>query len=423
MDKSLSRYSARMLLITCILWPLRVAGQQPLTLDEALREAHRANAQLPVAALGVAISQSLVREATASRWPRLSLESGLSTGAPLAYTTSQGQLQIVAGDTLLSGGLRRANLNAARFRLRAAGAGLRMAEKDVDLAVRLRFSEFLRGEQEIVFRQQGIERLNAYLAQIEARKAGGQPVGGDLLTTQVRLGSEEAALAEAERVLDETRFQLNDLLGRQATAPLELAALPLPSPPTLAPDTAWVVAPEVGQAAANRAAAHAGIAATQSERRPQLSVSANVGVLPVLSDSNPGTGLNSGSGFGGAVVFSLSWPLLDGGVYRARLRRAQLLAEQARDSELVVRRQLRLAFTVASAQHVRFYQQVQSWARNLLISRDAYLQTESLYAGGAATALEVLDAYAAWINANGAYGDAVLRYQQAEANELRWGTP
>src|SRR5437773_9634686 len=37
--------------------------------------------------------------------------------------------------------------------------------------------------------------------------------------------------------------------------------------------------------------------------------SANLGVLPVFADSNPGTGLNSGSGFGGALVFSLSWPL------------------------------------------------------------------------------------------------------------------
>jgi hypothetical protein len=35
----------------------------------------------------------------------------------------------------------------------------------------------------------------------------------------------------------------------------------------------------------------------------------------------------------------------------------------------------------------------------------------------------VLDAYAAWITVNDSYADAVLRYRQAEASYLRWGTP
>jgi outer membrane protein TolC len=46
-----------------------------------------------------------------------------------------------------------------------------------------------------------------------------------------------------------------------------------------------------------------------------------------------------------------------------------------------------------------------------------------MYSGGAATALQVLDAYAAWINASESYADAILRYRQAEASALRWGTP
>jgi outer membrane protein TolC len=143
----------------------------------------------------------------------------------------------------------------------------------------------------------------------------------------------------------------------------------------------------------------------------------------VFADSNAGTGLNSGSGFGGAVVLSLSWPIWNGGVYRARLHRAQLEAQQARNSQIAVQRRSRLAWQVAAAQQVRLYQQVQAWAHNVPLARDAYLQTESMYNGGAATTLEVLDAYAAWINANEAYADALLRYRLAEANSLRWGTP
>ena len=413
----------RFLLLVCAVWPLRLAAQHPITLDEAIREARAANAELPVSALDVDVARTLVREAQAGRRPRLSVESWASTGGPLAYTTSQGQALLVAGDTLLDGGLRRANIEAGRHRIEVAGAGFRIAEKDLDLAVRLRFSELLKAEHEITFRRQGIDRLRSYLSQIEGRKAAGQPVGSDVLTAQVRLGTEEATLADADRALDEARLELNDLMGRDPAGPLALAPLPPPTPPESLADTPWLTTPEVRQAAASRAAAEASIGATRAERRPLLSVSANVGVLPVFADSNAGTGLNSGGGFGGAVVLSLSWPIWNGGVYRARLDRAQLEAQQARNSQIAVQRRSRLAWRVASAQQLRLYQQVQAWARNVPLARDAYLQTESMYNGGAATTLEVLDAYAAWINANEAYADALLRYRLAEANSLRWGTP
>ena len=128
----------------------------PLTLDEALSEARNANAHLPVAARGVDIARTSVRESKASRSPELAVTSSVNTGGPLAYTTSQGAAQVVGAATLFDGGLRRANLSAANFRLQGAGAGFRVAEKDVDLAVRLWFSEFLRAENEIAFREQGI---------------------------------------------------------------------------------------------------------------------------------------------------------------------------------------------------------------------------------------------------------------------------
>jgi len=393
-----------------------------LTLDEALREARNANAHLPVAAIGVDIARASVREARASRAPTIALTSGINTGGPLTYTTSQGAAQVVGAATLLDGGLRRANISAANYRLQVAGAGFRAAEKDVDLVVRLWFSEFLRAENEIAFRQQGLERLRSYLSQVQGRRAAGQPVGSDLVTTRVRLGTEEAALTDAKRALDEARLQLHDLMGRVPDAPLTIAPLPPPGPPAIIGGAPWLATPDVRAAEANTAATQAGIAATRSERRPQLQVSANAGALPMFG-RDLGTGPNSGSGLGGAVLFSLSWPFFDGGVFRARLDRARLEAQQAQDSEIVVKRHVRFSSQLAAAQLTRLYQQVETWNRNIPTARDAYLQTQSMYTGGVATALEVLDAYTSWINANQAYTDAVVRYRQAEANYIRWGTP
>jgi outer membrane protein TolC len=396
--------------------------EPPLTLDEVLRQAHNANAHLPVAALEIDIARASVREIKASRSPNLALTSSANTGGPLAYTTSQGAAQVVGGATLFDGGLRRANLSAANYRLQGASAGFRVAEKDVDLNVRLWFSEFLRAENEILFREEGLERLRSYLSQVEGRRAAGQPVGSDVLTTEVRVGTEEAALADARRALDEARLQLNDLMGRVPDTPLALVALPAPGLPTILAGTPWLATPDVRAAEANTAATQAAIAATRSERKPQLQLSANAGALPVFG-RDFGTGPNSGSGLGGAVLISLSWPFFDGGVFKARLDRARLEAQQAQDSEIVVKHQVRFSSQLAATQLTRLYQQVATWNRNIPIARDAYLQTQSMYTGGAATALEVLDAYTSWIDANQAYTDAVVRYRQAEANYIRWGTP
>ncbi|MEO6211090.1 MAG: TolC family protein, partial [Gemmatimonadaceae bacterium] len=231
-------------MLGCALLPARIVAQErargpstsPLTLEEAIDFARASNAQLPVALLDSTIAQTELREARASRWPRVSLESSANFGGPLAYTTSQGLLQIVGSDTLYSGGLRRANLRAARYRVQFAGAGYRIAQKDVDLEVRLRYAEALRAEEGIAIRTQGIERLRSYLAHIQARQAAGQPVGSDVLTAQVRLGREEATLADSRRALDEARLELNDLMGRDPRSPLTLVPLPTPSPPVSVAD-------------------------------------------------------------------------------------------------------------------------------------------------------------------------------------------
>jgi outer membrane protein TolC len=55
------------------------------------------------------------------------------------------------------------------------------------------------------------------------------------------------------------------------------------------------------------------------------------------------------------------------------------------------------------------------------VARDAYLQAESVYRGGQGTALNVLDAYDAWIQADQNRLDVVYSYRVAEAELYRWG--
>ena len=123
------------------------------------------------------------------------------------------------------------------------------------------------------------------------------------------------------------------------------------------------------------------------------------------------------------LTFSLSWPLWDTGVYRARLEQARLGADRARQVATAVRREARLEWRRAFAELWSRYRELLVRTGNVPVAQDSYLRAESLYRGGAATALDVLDAFTQWIDASEAAAEAALGYRAAEARLLRWGTP
>ncbi|HVX39456.1 MAG TPA: TolC family protein [Gemmatimonadaceae bacterium] len=409
--------------VSALLAAPRLAAQHRYTLDDVLRAARAANAHLPVAALNVSIARQQLREAEARRKPRVFLDGDVHDGAPPAYTSGDARLQVIGADTLFDGGRLRATQTSAEHMLRAAISGYRVTEKDIDLDVRLRFADALDAQRTIDIRRTSLDRLRAYLTLIEAMRAGGQGVANDVLRTRARVAAEEANVADAERLFDDAQVDLNDLMGRPPREPLPLADLPSPTPVRSSSDAPWRSVPDIAQADAITAAARAGVTVARADRRPQISITADVGYLPTLGNSNAGTGLNTGTGAGGELTLWFTWPIWDAGVFKARLAEAQLAAEQAADSALVVRRQAQLEWSRAIEQLDDLYQIVQLRASSVPLARDAYLQAESMYRGGVGTALDVLDAYSAWVDAQIAEVDATRDYRQAEARFIRWGTP
>jgi outer membrane protein TolC len=411
----------------------------PLTLDEALREAHAANARLPVAALDVQISRDALREARAERWLKLALEADFTVAPPSGYDTALSdsgveRLELVGRQTLADGGARRAGVARAEARSHAAAARYRIAERELEVDVRSQFAECLEVQEEIAARREGLERLRRYDAWLRSRQAGGQGIAADVLRSRVRVASEEAELVEAERHLDTARSTLNDLMGRDPAAEIETAALPAPEPPALAADAAWPGAPEVLEAEAGTRAAAAELRIAQAENRPQLSASADFGfwgsgttelIPPELRAADPDAGfwdrLRRDAGY--SVGLSLAWPLWDHGARRARLAQAQLALRQAQGEETVQRRRARLMWQQARAARASAYRQTEVLSRSIPEARDSYLEAESRYRGGAASFLDVLEAHAAALDVSVRLAEAVLRYRVAQALELRWGTP
>jgi outer membrane protein TolC len=399
--------------------PLR--AQSRLTLEDALVEAHTANAQLPLAALDARIALARLREARGALGPRFSLDGDLHGGTPTKYASGDGRLQLLAEQPIYDGGALRAGVAVLRAESEAGQARYRIAEKDLDVEVRVGFATVLELDTAIAVRREGLARLRTYVAAIQARLAAGEGVAGDLLKTRVEIGDADAGLADAQRLRDQARLTLNDLLGRDPSAPLELAPLPLPTPPPDSMAETWSVAPEVQQAEAEAAAARSGVALVTADRRPHLDLSMNAGAQPAFGTF--GNGINNGQGWGTEFLLSLNWPLFDAGGYRARRDQARLRVDQTMRADMAVRRQARLAWSQARADLAARYREVETRARTAAIAEDSYLAAQSLYRGGGTTALDVLDAYATWVAASEAVAQAVFSYHVAAAQLIRWGTP
>ncbi len=399
-----------------------LGAQASLNLEDALREAHAANAQLPLAAFESRIAAAALREARGALGPRFSLDGDLHGGSPAEYAGNDGRLQLLAQQPIYDGGALRAGVAVQRALFGASQARYRQAEKDLDFDVRVGFAQLLELDSVIAVRSEGITRLRSYRAAIGARRAAGEGVAGDLLRTDVQLGQAEADLADASRQRDLARLALNDLLGRDPDAPLTLTEGAAPSVPP--PDTgaaAWSGAPEVRQAEAQVTAARSGTALAAAERRPQLDLAVNAGTQPAFSTA--GSGFNNGRGQGVEFLLSLSWPLLDAGGYRARRDQARLRLAVAQAGEVAARRQVRLAWAAARTELAARHAEVETRRRTAAAALDSYLTSESLYRGGAATALEVLEAYTTWRAANEDVTQAVFNSRVAEAELVRWGTP
>jgi outer membrane protein TolC len=404
-----------------------LAGEEPpVTLDEALALAQAANARLPPAASEREIARQKERETRAQRWAKIALEGGFVYAPPGGYDPAltnggEGRLQIVGRQPLYDGGENRAAVSKASSQIEVAAARYRIAQRDVELEVQTQFAQWWEARAEIEARRDGLARLGGYRTSLESRRAAGQAVGPDMLKTDVRRASDQSDLAQAEERLAEARLNLNDLMGRDLASPLELAPEPPPSVPGERPADAWAGAPEVAEAAAERESARAELGIARAEAKPHLLATADTGFW-TSDTSRPSRFADrfwKSAGF--SLGLSLQWPLWDFGAIGARIVQARVAESEAGQKETVESRHARLQFLLARSALDRALREFELLSRAAPDARDAYLEIESRYRGGAASSLEVLEAHATAVDTAIRLAEATRRYRDAEALERRWG--
>lgn len=423
------RRTTLVLTLALVALPRIAAGQQRMTLPQAIAEAMAANAHLPLPALDIRSAGEREKEARAEQWLKVALEGDFIYAPPgyAAAITNLGEarLQGVVRQPIYAGGALRAGVARAGAGLDAARAKYRVAQKDLELDVRSRFSELQAALAELESRRAGLEQLGTYRTALAERQAAGQGVAADLGRTDVRIALEQDALVEVESRADEARLALNDLMGRDPAAPLEIEPLPDPPAVGVAGDGGWEAAPDIGAAEAAARSAAAELTIARAELRPRLLFSADAGFL-ADDTTHPFTTqfwdrLWRDGGYSLSLVFA--WPVWDTGAMRARAAEAGLGLEQARLRLEAEKRDARLNWEKARAARDRLRERIEILSRAVPDARDAYLQAESRYRGGLASALDVLEAHRTELDAAVLRTETIARYRVAEAVLRRWGTP
>ena len=408
----------------------RARADEALTIEQALREARAANAQLPLGALDVASARERLAEAKARRWLQVSLQAGLRYSPPFASYGSDvngENLQAVVTQPLYVGDGIDARVRAAEADVAGRTARYRADEKSLELEVRLRFARYEQIRESLALRREGLRQLEDYATRIEERKAAGQPVTADLLKTRARALAETATIRALERQVAEVGLEINDLLGRAPEQPLVVARLSDPAAPDVVTPSSqpWRVAPEIREAAWEVRVAAENIDVATAARRPHVTAILDAGLLgggigASPSWVRPADRLRNDAGVSAGVT--LSWTVFDLGIISAQVAQARLARDRSAQSLVVAERNARLEWSRAHTLRAGTYDELQVRVRAVPMAHDAYLEAASLYRGGQGTALDVLDSYANWIAAADAHLATLYEYRAARAALDRWGT-
>jgi len=126
---------------------------------------------------------------------------------------------------------------------------------------------------------------------------------------------------------------------------------------------------------------------------------------------------------GYSLAMVLSWSIWDRGALQSRITAADLGLQQAQRAIEAERHDAYAKWTQARAAERRLYEQIVLLTRVVPDARDSYLEAESRYRGGAGSALEVLDSYAAATEAAVKLNEVTARYRVAQAVAARWSAP
>lgn len=298
----------------------------------------------------------------------------------------------------------------AVWRERIADFQLVRARQTIEFDVAATYLDVLLANASRRVEEDAVRRADAVLHDTAARRDNGDSLREDVLRAEVQVSESKENLIRAREREYDALARLNNVMGRNASLPLEVVELEMqpPLPGTLAEllSEAAAMRPEVRIAQQAVAAAQAGRSAAQADFLPEVFVRAAAGRVDgeyVVTGWQEGVGLH------------LISPLYDGGQRRGELRSADADVQAAFADAQTILDNISLQVNVA-------YRGVTASRECIALSRTAVSQAEEnlrivsvRYRNGNATPTDMVDGEAALTRAQQRYYQSTFNYLAALA--------
>jgi outer membrane protein, multidrug efflux system len=390
-------------------------------LSEFIVAAHSANRDLAVAVARVMEARAQTTIQRAALFPQLNLQAqGLrtapgsidSTSGSSSATTNSFGLSLGASYEVDIWGLARSNLRAAEETLKSARFAQQAVALSLTANVANAYFSVLALRSRVAIANEDITAIDGILAIIKLKVSTGNSSHLDLAQEQAQLESVEAELPQLEEQELETRVALAVLLGEppeglQVRTPTAEAIRPPLVIPGL-PSDLLIRRPDVAEAEANLAGAHANLDAARAAFLPQFALTGSGG----LASAAIGTLLHGPSAawdYGGSLLQTV----FDGG----KLLGQKALA-RATQEELIATYQLAVLNAYADVEtalgQVKNYSAAEDHlTREIDAAREAFQISQLQYRQGTTELLTVLQSQQTLFSAEDQLAQITLARMQA----------
>ena len=400
-----------------------VQTPEPLTLDAATAIAVKNAFSVRLAASDVERARQDRLAANGGLYPRLVLGGSyvrLAQGVNTSATSGGGfssfkadvkQLNLVLTQLIDVSGVARKSVQATRYQEQANQQSYDSSVNDIKNDVRAQFYSVLAAKALVGVQQEQLKNAQQRVKNIEIRYQSGDVSRFDQLRLQNDEKKSEQTLVDAEGNYTLSKQALNNLLGRPIETDFDPVDSEQPGDLGASPDAAVEAAmsnrPEVKQGEFQALAATRQRQATEGGTLPSLTFSAQYNRT---IDPFPGQTASSAIG-----PLTLSYPLYDSGVTRARVNSARQVEEQARilleQIKLAVSLDVRNALTQVQTTHKALEVALSSQD----LAKEALRLAQLRYDEGAGILLDVTTAQAEYTLAEGAVVTAKYQYLTAIA--------
>lgn len=418
------------LVLLCVLALNSIGSAQQLNLRQCIELAIKTHPQVKLSQSQLDGAVARHRQAKAQLRPEVNFSGmGRNQGPTLTFTVPlpppmpprevivmpefTHTLGLEFRQNVYSGGRYSAAIRGASYLVNAAYEALNATQAQLVLRVTEAYADVLAGQALEEAAKQAMERVRLVLKTAKARFEAGVTPKFDVLRAETELAVAEEQLLAARNGVALAKAMLNQLLGRQTDASLELE--PLPEPFEVEPETLQSE-PFVKQAKLNRSE----LKVTDwqikfTQERVKFARMDNQPLAFLTGDYRRQTATGFASNYSWGVNLMVQIPIFDSGRRQGALEEQEAMLQQSLAQKEQLERQIALEVEQAVKSFQLALQRLRTARVAVKSAEEAYRLVQVRYEAGVGTLVEVWDAQVAFTRAQASEVQALYDSHKAFA--------